>query len=204
MLLTLEDLAAIMPNAGTNAIRFVGPLNVTMQLFDILEPRRVAAFLAQIAHESSELTQVTENLNYSVQGLRAVFKRHFALQELEKFAHHPIDIANRVYAFRNGNGSEATGDGWRYRGRGLLQVTGRANYAHCGEALGLDLIEYPDLLIEPAYAARAAGWFWSSRNINACADKEDIVGVTRIVNGGVNGLDHRKAWYARAKEVLCT
>lgn len=201
MILTESNLVAIMPNVET-PVRWVGPLNVAMQEFDIVTPRRMAQFLAQIAHESGELNRVVENLNYSMVGLRLGFKRYFQPAELRLFAKNPFKIANRVYANRNGNGDEASGDGWRYRGRGLLQLTGRRNYEQCGKALGLDLIGFPDLLLEPANAARSAGWYWHSRGINQYADREDLVAVTRLICGGLNGLEHRKAWYARAKDVL--
>ena len=171
--------------------------------FGIDTSQRLAAWLAQIAHESARFTRVVENLNYSAERLRQVFPKYFPTDDLARqYARQPERIACRVYARRLGNGDESSRDGWRYRGRGLIQVTGRANYLACGEALGLPLIDEPDLLLAPRHAAMSAAWFWRSRGLNAVADGGSVERVTRVVNGGVHGLADRVAIYTRARSVL--
>lgn len=165
---------------------------------EIHSAKQSAMFVAQILHESARLTAVKENLNYSEQGLVTTFGKYFDRNTARKYARQPIKIANRVYANRNGNGDEGSGDGWRYRGRGLIQVTGKANYRDCGEHLGIDLIKTPEYLESPIGASRSAAWFWWSRKLNRSADAGDIKTNTRIINGGYNGLDDRIALYNRA------
>lgn len=162
--------------------------------YEINTPLRIAHFFAQIEHESN-LKPIFENLNYDGDGLLKIFKRHFGkmpLIELSKYVRKPQKIANRVYANRMGNGNEASGDGWRYRGRGFLQITGRANYTELAENTILDCVKNPDLLLQEANAMISALWFWHKNKLNAIADKNDIVELTRRINGGVNGLAHRK------------
>lgn len=181
----------------------------TMDEFGINTPLREAHFLAQIGTESNGLRSVVESLNYSVAGL-LIFGDRLTAAQREKLGRKPgelalsparqADIANIVYGGRYGN--TQPGDGWKYRGRGLKQVTFRANYEACGKVLGLDLVNDPDLLLLDQNAARSAGWFWSSNNCNSFADKDDIVGLTKRINGGTNGLDDRKARYGVAKSVL--
>lgn len=180
-----------------------------MDEFGINTPLREAHFIAQIGTESNGWRSVVESLNYSVAGLAILGDRLTAAQR-EKLGRKPgelalspsrqADIANIVYGGRYGN--SAPGDGWKYRGRGLKQVTFRANYADCGKALSLDLVNDPDLLLQDQNAARSAGWFWKANNCNSFADKDDIVGLTKRINGGTNGLDDRKARYSVAKSVL--
>ena len=132
-----------------------------MEKYNITEIADIAAFMATIGHESSHLSRLQENLTYSAGRLREIFPKYFPSLELANaYARQPEKIANRAYASRMGNGNEASGDGWRYRGRGLMQITGRANYAACGKALGLDLIGNPDLLLQPQYAVESACWFF--------------------------------------------
>lgn len=166
-------------------------ISVAMEKFDINTPKRMAAFIAQIAHESNLFTATIENLNYSAYGLLQTFPAKFKPSEIEAFAHKPASIANRVYANRFGNGKETSGDGWRYRGRGLIQITFKDNYRACGDALGIDLIGNPDLLIVPRNAAMSAAWYWNSRNCNEMADAGDMQAITRSINGGMNGYDER-------------
>ncbi|AKL13283.1 TPA: glycoside hydrolase family 19 protein [Kluyvera intermedia] len=180
-----------------------------MDEFGINTPLREAHFLAQIGAESNGWRSVVESLNYSVAGL-LIFGDRLTAAQREKLGRKPgelalsparqADIANIVYGGRYGN--TQPGDGWKYRGRGLKQVTFRANYDACGKALGLDLVNNPDLLLLDQNAARSAGWFWSVNNCNSFADKDDIVGLTKRINGGTNGLDDRKARYSVAKSVL--
>lgn len=181
-----------------------------MNEFGIDTPKRKAAFIAQVGTESGGFRSVLESLNYSVQGLAIFGSRLTAAQreQLGRKAGEPAlsparqaAIANIVYGGRYGN--NLTGDGWRFRGRGLKQITFRANYEACGKALGLDLINNPDLLTEPQNAARSAGWFWKANNLNAFADSGDFTGMTRVINGGLNGLADRQARLIVAEGVLC-
>lgn len=202
-MLTASILRAALPSVTqANADRFAQPLAEACAEFGIDTPARLAAFLAQVAHESANLARLVENLNYSAQGLLAVWPNRFTPEAASAIARQPERIANRVYAGRLGNDDEASGDGWRYRGRGLIQVTGKANYAACGKALGLDLVGAPELLETPGPAARSAAWFWSSRGLNAPADRGDIEAITRTINGGLTGLADRKAHYAHAVAAL--
>ena len=171
--------------------------------FELDTIERQAAFLSQCAHESGNFNSIVENLNYSAEALVKVWPKHFPNITFAKPYHRkPEKIANRAYRNRMGNGNEASGDGYRYRGRGFIQVTGRSNYEACGEALGIDLVSNPELLEQPEYVVLSAGWFWSDNSLNALADKEDIVGLTKRINGGTHGLEDRKSKYATAKKAL--
>ena len=164
---------------------------------------RQAAFLAQVAHESASFTAVKENLNYSQKALRAVFGKYFPTDELAKeYARQPEKIANRVYANRMGNGDEASGDGWKFRGRGLIQLTGKNNYNECGNDLNMNLIAGPIWLESTQGAVRSALWYWDKNKLNTYADVEDMRGLTKRINGGYHGLDDRIAKYNKAKEIL--
>lgn len=202
MPITQQQLLKILPNAGPVAGVFVSALNDAMSRFNIQGPLRVAAFLAQIGHESGQLRTLVENLNYSAEGLVRTWPKRFNLVTATAVARKPEQIANIVYASRLGNGPAVTGDGWRYRGRGLIQVTGWVNYQACGSALSLDLIAKPELLERPAYAALSAAWYWSSNGLNALADAGQFESITRKVNGGLNGHADRLTIYTRALEVL--
>ena len=164
---------------------------------------RQASFLAQTAHESASFTAVKENLNYSAKALRAVFGKYFPNDGIaEEYARQPEKIANRVYANRMGNGDEASGDGWKFRGRGLIQLTGKNNYESCGNDLMINLIDGPEWLEGPQGAVSSALWYWNKNNLNSYADVEDIRGMTKRINGGYHGLDDRIAKYNKAKEIL--
>lgn len=169
----------------------------TMQEFSINNKNRQAMFLAQILHESAMLTAIVENLNYSEQGLVLTFKKYFDRKRAQRYARKPQQIANYVYANRMGNGNEQLGDGWRFRGRGLIQLTGKDNYVAAGKGLGVDLLKNPDYLLTSEGAARSAGWFWNSRNLNRTADVGNIQENTRLINGGFKGLDHRNNLYQK-------
>lgn len=199
-MITRDHLAAIMPAAGTRISLFLDPLNSAMAEFGINTPARGAAFIAQAAHESSQLHNLVENLNYSADRLIEIFRRRFTLADAAAYARKPEIIANRVYALRLGNGDEASGDGWRFRGRGIFQLTGRANYAECSRALYNDeiLIERPELLKQPEGASRSAGWFWQARDLNQWADAGDFKTLTLRINGGLNGWADRLACYERS------
>ena len=171
-------------------------------------PRRVAAWLATIAHESARLTTLVENLNYSAQGLAATWPARYADMtgapnaSAIRIARKPEIIANLTYARRLGNGNAESGDGWRYRGRGLIQITGRDNYARAGAELGLDLIAHPEQLEQPFLAALSAAEWWHRHGCNILADIGDMAEVTRRVNGGLTGLDDRLKLYSAALRCL--
>lgn len=155
-------------------------------------------FLAQLAHESALFERLVENMNYtSPQQIMQTWPKRFKTKTAAMaFVRHPERLANYVYADRIGNGDAASGDGWKYRGRGLIQITGKDNYRDAGEALGLPLLEEPELLEEPVHAADAAGWFWKSHGLNRFAS--NINDCTRAINGGLNGLPDRMRLYNRA------
>ena len=178
------------------------PLRYTCSNFDINTPERVAGFLAQVGHESGGLRFTVENLNYRADALTRVWPSRFPPGVAESYAMQPERIANRAYADRMGNGNEASGDGWKYRGRGLIQLTGKDAYAAFSLASDNNALLEPDLVAETELAALSAGWFWSRNGLNALADNKDIVGMTIRVNGGTNGLDDRQMRYSRLISVL--
>ncbi len=186
-----------------DAERYAQPLGHAMAEFGILSPDQQAAFLAQITHESARLSCVEENLNYSWQRLRAIWPRRFPTDAFARQYHRqPERIANYVYAGRLGNGPPSSGDGWRFRGRGFIQVTGRSNYEPCGQALGLELTVQPDRLTEPASAARSAAWFWKRIDGNRYVKAKNIEGLSMAINGGRHGMAERLALTRHAARVL--
>ena len=202
--LSADQLARIMPRVEQ---KWLAPLNAAMAEFDITTWPRQAAFLANVAHESGECRRVEENLSYSAERLRAVWPGRFpSLEAARDYARQPEKLANYVYGNRHGIGNIAPGDGWKYRGRGLLQITGRTAYERCAGALHAPLAETPDLLLEPLYAARSAGWVWRDfKGLNSVADAGGEVNFQRIVkaiNGGLNGLDDRMLYWRKALDVL--
>jgi len=173
---TAQQLLQILPNAGPSAGVFVSAINTAMNHYQIVGLKRVAAFIAQIGHESGQLKYVKEIWGPTK--------------------------AQAKYEGRADLGNTVVGDGSKYRGRGLIQITGRTNYSACGEALGLDLIKQPELLEKPHHACMSAAWFWASRGLNTLADAGKFDTITRRINGGQNGAADRQALYARALEVL--
>jgi len=172
--------------------KWLEPLLETFEKYDISTFKRQAYFLGQCMHESGGFKQLKENLNYSAKGLMATWPSRFPdMDTAEKFERNPEKIANKVYAGRMGNTED--GDGAKYIGRGLIQLTGKENYANCGNAIGVDLVANPDLLSTPKYAALSAGWFWNRKGLNALADADDIDTITKRINGGLIGLADRKA-----------
>lgn len=170
--------------------------------YGVNTPLRIAHFMSQIEHESN-LKPVQENLNYSAQGLLNVFSKYFISKETAKsYERQPERIANRVYANRMGNGSESSGEGWRYRGRGFIQLTGKENYFHLANDTDLDVLKNPDLLLEEANAMISAIWFWNKNGLNKFADKDDVEAITKRINGGYNGLTHRKELLNKYKKEL--
>ncbi|PAA40454.1 chitinase [Pseudomonas fragi] len=176
MSITQQQLLQILPNAGPVAGVFVPVLNAAMGHYQIVGTKRVAAFIAQIGHESGQLKYVKE-----IWGPTA---------------------AQAKYEGRKDLGNTVAGDGSKYRGRGLIQITGRANYMAFGEALGLDLIKQPELLEKPQHACMSAAWFWATKGLNTLADADQFDKITRRINGGQNGAADRQALYARALKVL--
>lgn len=203
MIITESDLHAILPRCDLG--RWHGPLTHAMASAGLNTPRRAAMFLAQIGHESDQLTRVEESLDYSAARLLALWPQRFDPTMAARYAHHPERIANIVYAHRLGNGPAASGDGWRFRGRGPIQITGRANYRDCGAWLRRDLEADPAALLDPAVGAAAAVWFFceKARGIDG-ADRADLEAVTRRINGGLRGLSERTAYYRAAMRRLST
>lgn len=201
----LERLGASRANAAT----YAAPLSRAAREYGITAPRQLAAWLANLAHESGRFATLEERLGYTAPRLAAVWPGRYAVRDTagtgyqpnelaRSIAGSPVQIANLTYADRLGNGPAESGDGWRYRGRGLIQITGRANYRDCGEALALPLLLRPELLIEPEHAARSAGWFWARNGLNAHADAGRLDQITRRINGGLNGHGDRVSLYESA------
>jgi putative chitinase len=192
--------------------KWIDAVVATCQEFEINTPQRIASFLAQTSHESGGYTMLSENLNYRAATLAACWPNRFAVLGSDKkpikengklvptavansIAGKPELIANLVYSGRMGNGPAESGEGWAFRGRGLKQLTGKFNYTKCSEGLGVDLVANPDLLLQPIYAARSAGWFYKTNNLSSFADVGDIKGMTKKINGGFIGLEQRQALY---------
>ena len=165
-----------------------------MKRYEINTPKRLAHFLSQCGHESGGFRVFSENLNYSTEGLLKTFSKYFDAKTAAEYARKPERIANRVYASRMANGNEASGDGWRFRGRGLIQLTGRANYTAYDKAVSENVLENPDL-VAGALALDSAGWFWHTNGLNKIADAGDVTAVTKRVNGGTHGLADRQSRY---------
>jgi putative chitinase len=184
--------------------KWLDPLNKTFDKYQINTPKRQACFIGQTMHESGLFKFTKENLNYSAKALIATWPSRFPdLATATQFERQPEKIANKVYSGRMGNTED--GDGAKYIGRGLIQVTGKENYMHCGEALGIDLIANPELLEEPHYAALSAGWFWNKKGLNALADEgtsNSFEVMTKRINGGLLGLDDRKSKIIEALKAL--
>ncbi|WP_325984968.1 glycoside hydrolase family 19 protein [Pseudomonas protegens] len=200
MPITEQQLLQILPQARQVAGFFVPALNAAMARFKINSPVRMAAFIAQVGHESGRLTRMVENLNYSADRLRAVWPNRFDAALAAQVARKLEQIANIVYAGRMGN--TLAGDGWKYRGRGLIQLTGANNYRAAAAALGLDLVNHPELVEQPEAAALVAGWFWQSNGLNELADSGQFAKITRTINGGLTGHAERVALLDLAAKVL--
>ena len=190
---TAEQLAKCI-SKNKNSQEWYDGLYEQLPKFGIVTPARVAGFISQCQHESADFTVLTENLNYGAKGLMSIFKKYYADEALAK-AHErkPQLIANRVYSGRMGNGPEASGDGWKFRGRGLVQLTGRSNYTQCSRDLFGDdcLVDDPDLLLNPEWAILSACWFWHKNKLNDICDRGDVVLLSKRINGGTIGLADR-------------
>ena len=183
--------------------KWLEPLKETFEKYGINTTKRQAAFIGQCMHESGGFKLLEENLNYSAKALMSTWPSRFPSEEMaNQYARNPEKIANKVYGGRMGNADESSGEGWKYRGRGIKQLTGKENYERCGSGLGVDLVGNPDLLLDPKYAALSAGWFWNKHNLNDLADKSDIETMTKRINGGLLGLDSRKTAIAKAESIL--
>jgi putative chitinase len=186
----------------------VDPFNETFQRFGILTPAQQASWIGQCGHECGNFRILEENLNYKAATLLKLFpktpKRQwgFTPEEAAAYEKQPQKIANRIYSNRMGNRDEASGDGWRFRGSGFLQLTGHSNFYHAGQALGVDFVMQPELVRTPMYAAQTAGWFWQTHKLNQYADSGDILTMTKRINGGTIGLDDRIKHINHALHVL--
>ena len=181
--------------------KWLDPLNETFEKYDINTPQRQAYFIGQCAHESNNFKVLQENLNYSAEGLMKTWPSRFPTLEIaNQYARQPAKIAGKVYNGRLGNTNEE--EAAKYLGRGLIQLTGKENYANCGSGISVDLLGNPDWLLDPKYAALSAGWFFNKKGLNSLADSQDIETMTKRINGGLIGLDDRKAKIAKALSVL--
>jgi putative chitinase len=198
--LKLEKLKGYIPDA------VLAQIPDTVAKFDLGTPLRLAHFLAQCGHESAGFKAVVENLNYGAKGLQSIFKKYFPTEaKALEYERKPEKIANLVYANRMSNGDEASGDGWRFRGMGYLQLTGRANYTAFNKFVDDDVVANPDL-VATKYPLLSAGWFWGSNKLNTLADGGDadavVTAITRRVNGGTHGLDDRIAKFKKYYSIL--
>ena len=162
-----------------------------LEKYEINTSLRLAHLFAQLHHESN-LKPISENLNYSSDGLLKIFPKYFTKDTVKDYARQPEKIANKVYANRMGNGDEKSGDGWKYRGRGFLQITGKSNYQVLSKDTGIDFVNKPDLLLTEVNSLVSALWFWKKNGLNQLADKDNVIGITKRINGGTNGLMDRQ------------
>jgi putative chitinase len=203
MLVSFEQLNEFFEDTDEEIIQqYVEYLNDVMEFYEINNKQRIAMFLAQVGHESGGLRTIKENLNYSADRLKVIFPKYFRGVDTAPFAKNPEKIANKVYANRMGNGDEASGDGYRYCGRGLIQLTGKSNYQAFAADMGWTLEDATAWLAAPEGACWSAGWFWDSRELNQWADKGDVLTVTKKINGGTIGLEDRKSHYEAALEIF--
>jgi len=203
-MITVEQFIEMFPK-NKNPQAWTTALNEVLPTYKIDTPERIASFLAQCGHESGGFTVLQENLNYSADGLNKIFKKYFpTLDSAQPYARKPEMIANRVYGGRMGNGDEASGEGYRYRGRGPIQLTGKDNYTACSDFLFQDdtLLQNPDMLLDPEYALHSACWFWWKNDLNNYADSADLVTMTKRINGGTIGLEDRIKHYNHAMEIF--
>lgn len=200
---TEENIKEIFPNAKDEIVEaLILSQDMLAEKYGIDTPLRMAHFLGQTALESGGFRLIEENLNYSADRLMAVFPKYFRNIDARSYHRQPEKIANHVYANRMGNGDESTGDGYMFRGRGLIQLTGRNNYTSFAEDNGISVEEAAEFLTSPAGAIESAGWFWAKNDLNDLADADDIKAVTKRINGGHHGLAERTKYTNYFKEVL--
>lgn len=196
----------------SNALRdaWFPHIAASLSAFQISTPLRQAHFLAQTGHESAGFLKVEEGLNYSENALTAMFGKRITAEQARAYGRNAMHAANQkmiasiIYANRNGNSDVSSGDGYRYRGRGLIQITGKANYAALVKQLGADVVANPDLLLGYRFAAMSAAAWWKNHGLNELADSDDVTRITRVINGGTNGLDDRKSRLSKSKGILCS
>ena len=200
-ILALDQLKQMVKNPYTD--HWHAALDQLLDDYEINTPLRVAHFVAQCAHESGNFVFIKENLNYKAASLMTVFKKYFPTADLaQQYANKPERIANRVYANRMGNGDEASGDGWRFCGRGLIQLTGKDNYTFFAGSLNISVEEAAEYLATFEGAAQSACFFWEQNNLNRFADANDVKGLTRAINGGYIGLSDREKHTEHALHIL--
>ncbi len=198
--ITATQCASLFPKADS---RLYAPLNETFNRYGITTELRQAAFLAQVGHESLNFTIFSENLNYSTEGLLKGFPKYFkSYAQAQAYARQPEKIANYVYGNRMGNGPPSSGDGWLYRGRGAMQLTGKNNYMAFASAFGLSLPDAIKFVSAPRGAVLSAGWFWDINELNTLADQQVFKTLTKRINGGLNGYEHRLQLYESALKLL--
>jgi len=204
MNITLEQLQSLIPNAVGGPEAWYEPLCEALPQYEINTVERVAAFIAQCSHESGGFSVLEENLNYRAATLSKLWPQRFPPGVAEQYAGKPEMIANKTYGGRMGNGSEETGDGFKFRGRGLIQLTGKDNYTACSRDLFQDttLVDDPSILLDPYYAIHSACWFWNKNKLNQFADSSNIAMMTKKINGGTIGLEDRIKHYEHAIEIL--
>lgn len=207
-MITLEQFSAMIPKNKEPEAWYENVVDM-FKKYDITTPLRIAGFMAQCGHESADFTALEENLNYSEKALNSVFGRYFGSgkEDAKEYARKPEKIANYVYMdkYRSSKGAMGNvneGDGWRFRGRGIKQLTGRNNYTAFGKSVGMTAEEAAEYVATKKGALESACWFWATNKIDRYADNDDIVGMTKRINGGTIGLDDRKARYERAKDIL--
>lgn len=204
MVLTVQQIKSAVPNITDNNIeKYLFSLNQTFAKYQIDTPLRIAHFLSQVGHESASFAIMSENLNYSIQGLLKTFPKYFKTSQIAKqYARQPIKIASKVYANRLGNGNELSGDGWNYRGKGAIQITGKSNHYAYGQSINVDLISHPELLLTIPYVIDCAGWYFSVMKLMPICDADDCKLLTKRINGGFHGLDDRYKRLLIAKKAL--
>lgn len=197
-------LSALCPKLTSGALsRFCAALDLDLPKAQITPPLCVAHFMAQTAHESAGYSRLRENLNYSASALTSLFAKYFVGIDVNSYARQPEKIANRIYANRMGNDNEQSGDGWAYRGRGIIQLTGKANYQAFSQDWGVDVVSQPDLVAtDPALSVASGCWYWQQRNINAAAKADDLNKVTKLINGGSHGIKDRARLLSIAKQQM--
>jgi putative chitinase len=197
---SITQLRAIFPKIDP---AYMAPINETLNKYAITTKVRKACFLAQTGHESVMFMRFEENLNYSAEGLRATFPKYFAsVAAAQPYARNPQKIANMVYANRMGNGAPGTNDGWSYRGRGAIQITGKDNYTRLAHDFNMTLPDTVAFLMTPRGAVMSAGWFWNGEHLNQYADNSDMKTITQRINGGLNGYDARMKLFNAGMAVL--
>jgi putative chitinase len=199
--LTKQQLAQIIPG-NPYLDHWFDALSQALPDYDIDTPQRIAAFLAQCAHESGEFRAIKENLNYKAESLCKVWPRYFNAGNAAQYAHNQEAIANRAYGGRMGNGPEESGDGWKFCGRGLIQLTGRSNYQAFADSLQISIDDASEYLKTFEGCVQSACWFWEANNLNQYADNGDILTMTKRINGGTLGLEDRQKHYQHALHVL--